>query len=126
MDPQCSAVIPHIQHKANVHDIVSEMFRAIWHFSTSQRQRSGSKEAFWLVGNAEGALSLAWRPFAAGWKQLWWDSVATPDDITDETAFRRGDIQATGFNHSKVLGEFPQTLPCSEQKSRPVTEAANS
>ncbi|CAD7700336.1 unnamed protein product [Ostreobium quekettii] len=34
------------------------------------------------------ALWLAWRPYACNWKGIWWESVAVPDDVSDEEAFR--------------------------------------
>lgn len=45
----------------------------------------------WVAVTTEQALIQAWRPFAAGWKTTWWECVATPDDVTDEAAFRQGD-----------------------------------
>jgi hypothetical protein len=38
--------------------------------------------------NAWQALQAAWLPFAFGWKQAWWDSVAVPEDMDDEEIFR--------------------------------------
>ncbi|KAK9805419.1 hypothetical protein WJX73_003394 [Symbiochloris irregularis] len=34
------------------------------------------------------ALQQAWLPFAVGWKAVWWESIAVPEDIEDEATFR--------------------------------------
>lgn len=34
------------------------------------------------------ALLQAWLPWAVGWKGVWWESVAAPDDV-EEGAFRQ-------------------------------------
>lgn len=40
----------------------------------------------------EEALYEAWKPYQMGYKQLWWESVARPDDIppSEESQFRSG------------------------------------
>ena len=46
---------------------------------------SSSKEEHWK------ALLLGWQPYHVGWKKPWWQSVACPVDVDDETAFRKGE-----------------------------------
>lgn len=41
-----------------------------------------------FAGAADAALLQVWLPFAVGWKRLWWESVAVPEDVDDEQAFR--------------------------------------
>jgi hypothetical protein len=36
------------------------------------------------VSSSEEALLLAWRPYKVGYKKVWWDSVALPDDVPEE------------------------------------------
>lgn len=40
----------------------------------------------------EEALREAWKPYQMGYKQLWWESVARPDDVhpSEESQFRSG------------------------------------
>ena len=42
----------------------------------------------------QSALKAAWRPIAAGWKTAWWDSIAMPEGVNDEHAFRQGWLSA--------------------------------
>lgn len=35
------------------------------------------------------ALVQAWAPFQLGWKRLWWECVALPEDVEDEEDFRK-------------------------------------
>ncbi|DBA82713.1 TPA: hypothetical protein ACH3X1_006947 [Trebouxia sp. C0004] len=35
------------------------------------------------------ALMKGWRPYRMGWKKVWWECVACPEDVEDEQAFRR-------------------------------------
>ena len=42
----------------------------------------------------QSALKAAWRPIAASWKAAWWDSIAMPEDMKDEHAFRQGWLSA--------------------------------
>ena len=37
-------------------------------------------------------LEVAWRPFAVGWKKLWWECVAIPEDV-NEVEFRQGKVR---------------------------------
>lgn len=39
-------------------------------------------------GACRAALLAAWQPYAFAWKRAWWESVAVPDDVEDEEAFR--------------------------------------
>lgn len=36
------------------------------------------------------ALLKGWQPYHMGWKKLWWECVACPEDVEDEQAFRQG------------------------------------
>lgn len=40
----------------------------------------------------EQALCVAWEPYRMGYKQVWWESVARPDDVpaSEEAQFRSG------------------------------------
>ena len=53
---------------------------------------SGSSSAPAAVpGDLAGSLAplrAAWLPFQLGWKRLWWDSVALPEDVEGEEEFR--------------------------------------
>lgn len=52
---------------------------------------SSSGEAAVAPAAAEAvhaALRDAWLPFAVGWKRVWWESVAVPEDVEDEQEFR--------------------------------------
>ena len=42
------------------------------------------------ISDVEEALLLAWRPYKVGYKKVWWESVARPDDVPEEEeeAFR--------------------------------------
>lgn len=44
------------------------------------------------VLSPEAALREAWKPYQMGYKQLWWESVARPDDVhpSEESQFRSG------------------------------------
>lgn len=46
---------------------------------------SSSEEEHWK------ALLLGWQTYHMGWKKPWWQSVACPVDVDDETAFRQGE-----------------------------------
>ncbi|KAL0052681.1 hypothetical protein WJX82_005986 [Trebouxia sp. C0006] len=35
------------------------------------------------------ALLKGWQPYRMGWKKLWWECVACPEDVEDEQAFRQ-------------------------------------
>ncbi len=36
------------------------------------------------------ALLKGWQPYCMGWKKVWWECVACPEDVEDEQAFRQG------------------------------------
>ena len=48
-----------------------------------------SSDACW------SALQRAWEPHAVAWKAVWWEAVALPPDVTEETAFRQGKPSVT-------------------------------
>ena len=48
------------------------------------------------------SLALAWKPFAVGWKSLWWDCVAIPTDIDDRDGFRKGRALAINKERQKL------------------------
>uniref|UniRef100_A0A7S3VR10 SET domain-containing protein n=1 Tax=Dunaliella tertiolecta TaxID=3047 RepID=A0A7S3VR10_DUNTE len=56
---------------------------------TSTSLPSSSSTAACTPGMAEAALLEAWMPLSMGWKRLWWESVAVPEDVEDEQAFRQ-------------------------------------
>ena len=50
------------------------------------------------------ALERAWLPFAVGWKAVWWECVAVPDDVDDEEAFRTGELACLGVSQLNTFG----------------------
>ena len=56
------------------------------------------------------ALQEAWKPFKVAWKAPWWDSAATPEDMTPE-AFREGRLSSHTQLHTCTC-----TLTLSEER----------
>eukprot|EP00983_Pelagomonas_calceolata_P043362 1138866-Pelagomonas_calceolata.AAC.4 len=56
---------------------------------SSQQSLQSNIPGHLSVGMAEAALLEAWMPLSMGWKRLWWESVAVPEDVEDEQAFRQ-------------------------------------
>ena len=49
------------------------------------------------------ALQQAWQPWAVAWKGVWWECMACPSDVDDETGFRSG---AHSCTHSLMQDDF--------------------
>ncbi|CAL5219880.1 g1802 [Coccomyxa viridis] len=55
------------------------------------------------------ALQEAWKPFKVAWKAPWWDSAATPEDMTPE-AFREGRLSSHTQLHTYLRGLAEDSL----------------